>query len=88
MADVALAMMLVIGGGLMIRSFARLLAVDPGFTTDRAVVLNFSLNADRHPNYQLAYQQMLEAVRPVPGVTAAGRPRDAANSGLRALNCV
>lgn len=82
MAEVALAMMLVIGGGLMIRSFSRLLAVDPGFTTDRAVVLNFSLDPDRLPNYRQTYQEMLESVRRVPGVVAAGAMKDAPLRGV------
>jgi predicted permease len=85
-AEVGLAMILVIGGGLMIRSFQKLLAVDPGFDPDRTVVLNFSLNTERHENFRLVYQQMLESVRAVPGVLAAGSLKDAPFRGTGERN--
>jgi predicted permease len=85
-AEVALAMMLVVGGGLMIRSFIALLRVDPGFQPDRLLVLNFTLSSARHENYQLVYQQILERVRAVPGVIAAGVMKDAPFRGTGERN--
>jgi predicted permease len=85
-AEVALAMVLVIGGGLMTRSFLALLAVDPGFNPDRTIVLNFTLSTSRHENYRLVYQQMLDAVRRVPGVVAAGSMKDAPFRGTGERN--
>ena len=40
--------MLLIGAGLVLRSFSRLLAVDPGFTTGRVLTLDIALPADRY----------------------------------------
>ena len=76
-SEVALSMMLVIGGGLMVRSFLTLMRVDPGFRPENVVVLNYSVSPERHQNWQLVYQQMIERVREVPGVVAAGTIKDA-----------
>ncbi|MEA2693840.1 MAG: hypothetical protein QOJ16_3227 [Acidobacteriota bacterium] len=80
-AEVALAVMLVVGAGLMTRSFVRLLRVDTGFRPDHLLVMNFSINVDLHPKYTLYYQQVLEAVRKVPGVITAGAIKDAPFQG-------
>ncbi len=84
--EVALAMMLVVGGGLMTRSFVSLLRVDPGFRPDSLLVLNFTLSTSRHADYRQVYQQILEAVRAVPGVTAAGVMKDAPLRGTGERN--
>jgi putative ABC transport system permease protein len=74
--------MLLIGAALMLRSFAKLRAVDAGFRTDNvltmAVHLNFSTytNADHQLNREkvLAFHQALEErVRGLPGVLAMGQ---------------
>jgi len=80
-AEVALAMMLVVGGSVMTRSFLALLAVDPGFRADHALVFNFSFSTERNPNYQQQYAQVLERVRALPGVVAAGAMKDAPMRG-------
>lgn len=76
-AEVSLAMMLVVGGSVMTRSFLALLRVDPGFRADHALVVNFSFSTERNPNYQQQYAQVLERVRALPGVLAAGAMKDA-----------
>ncbi|MGE0353703.1 MAG: ADOP family duplicated permease [Gemmatimonadales bacterium] len=78
-AEVALAVMLVIGAGLMVRSFVALLKVDPGFQPDHLVAVNFTLSTSRHPRpeYIRVYQDMIQRVRAVPGVVAAGAIKDA-----------
>ncbi len=81
-AEVALAMMLVVGGGLMTRSFLALLNEDPGFRPENLLVLNFTLSTSRHENYQQVYQQILERARSVPGVVAAGVMKDAPFRGI------
>lgn len=81
-AEVALAMMLVVGGGVMTRSFMKLLAVDPGFRSDHALVLNYTLSTERHPQYTQVYQDILERVRAVPGVLAAASIKDAPLRGV------
>jgi predicted permease len=69
-AEVAMAMVLLAGSGLMIRSLAKLLAIDPGFDgrpvlTVRLTVPGGSLARDSLPSF---YVQLLERLRAVPGV--------------------
>ncbi len=78
-AEVALAMILVVGAGLMTRSFVKLMQVDLGFTPEHRIAFNYSISGDRHPTgpeMREAYRQILESVRKVPGVIAAGAVRD------------
>ena len=49
-AEVALAVILVIGAGLMARSFVALTDVDPGFTPQNLVAVQFTIESDRYPN--------------------------------------
>jgi predicted permease len=77
--EVALAVLLVIGAGLMTRSFVKLMQVDLGFAPDHRVALNFSISTSRHSageQMRDVYRQMLDRVRAVPGVIAAGAIRD------------
>jgi putative ABC transport system permease protein len=71
--EVALAMVLATGAGLLIRSFARLSAVQPGF--DAAHVLAMAINTSgRYQNDRELLdfkRQVLERVRAIPGVAAA-----------------
>ena len=77
-AEVAMAVILVIGAGLATKSFARLVSVDPGFRTDNALVARMSVGPGyATPEAQMGYYQtVLERVRAVPGVEAAGVIRD------------
>src|SRR5207237_5470064 len=47
-AEVALAVVLVTGAGLMARSFVALLDVDPGFRPEHVAAVSFSINKARH----------------------------------------
>jgi putative ABC transport system permease protein len=47
-AEIAFAVMLLIGAGLILRTFAGLLAVDPGFRSDNVMTINVSLPSDRY----------------------------------------
>jgi len=72
-AEVALSMMLLVGAGLLIRSFARLANVNPGF--DASHVLSMQLSVAGHFSDQRLAEfdkQMLDRVRALPGVEAAG----------------
>ncbi|HEV8446001.1 MAG TPA: ABC transporter permease [Gemmatimonadaceae bacterium] len=78
-AEVALAVVLVVGAGLMTRSFVKLLQVDLGFKRDHRVVVNYSISTARHSTaaeMRDTYREMLNRVRQVPGVIAAGAVRD------------
>ena len=68
--EVALAVVLVIGASLMAKSFARLVAVEPGFRAEDALVVMTSVRSQQH------YTSVLEAIRALPGVQAAGSIRD------------
>lgn len=74
-AEFALALMLVSGAGLMLRSFLNLQAVDPGFQPDHVLALRTELPS---PKYQdvarrnAFFEQVLARVQHLPGVTAAG----------------
>lgn len=73
-AQVALAMVLLVGAGLLLESFRRLRAVDPGM--DAAGVLTASVAlSPRYDSYEKQwafYDALLERVRALPGVIAAG----------------
>ena len=73
-SEVALATVLLIGAGLLIKSFAKLEDVDPGVRPDRVLTMRVVLPSRHHePEKRLAFvQQMLEGVRSVPGVKGAG----------------
>jgi len=74
-AEVALAIVLLVGAGLILRSFARLLAVDPGFRTDRVQTLDVRVPADRYQNPEAArvfYDRAFAAIAALPGVEEVG----------------
>ena len=81
-AEVALAVVLLVGAGLFIGSFAKLMRVDPGFDYSNVLVVDVGpqivggnyKEAMKHAHAYIG--QMLEAVQRVPGVERAG-----ANSG-------
>ena len=73
--EVALAMMLAVGAGLLIRSFQRLLSVDPGFDASRILSMQVDIAGyfrDSDSRYLEFVKGMLERVRALPGVEAAG----------------
>jgi putative ABC transport system permease protein len=74
----ALAFVLVIGAGLMIKSFRRLMEADPGFRTDHLLTLRIKLPADakdskyQEPRQQAAtFQRFLANVELLPGIQSA-----------------
>ena len=72
--EVALALLLMIGSGLLIRSFVRLSDVNPGVQTDNVITAAISL-PDSYagpPQITQFWQQFLEKVQSLPGVKAAG----------------
>ncbi|MBA3886275.1 MAG: ABC transporter permease [Acidobacteria bacterium] len=71
----ALALMLLVGAGLLIKSFARLQQVDAGFSTDRVLTARVTVPASRYPDAaarRVFWQRLDEQVSRIPGVTAAG----------------
>jgi putative ABC transport system permease protein len=73
-AEIALALVLVSGAGLMVQSVQRMLDVDVGMETENALVAQFSLPAGSYPGPQeqiLFYDRLLEQAGSLPGVEAA-----------------
>ncbi len=73
-AEVALALILLVGAGLMLKSLYRLLSVDPGFRPDRVLTMEMSLRTSQYekdPSVLNFWQQVLDRVRALPGVEAA-----------------
>ncbi len=74
-SEVALSLVLLIGAGLMIRSFWKLQNVDPGFDTSNALTMSVGLTPIRYsePHQQLAFlDRAIEQIRAVPGVVSVG----------------
>lgn len=88
-AEVALALVLVIGAGLMIRSFLRLQQVDPGFNANNLLMLSVSLPGVRYPEDGKAiafFEQAEERIKGLPGVVDVGSANVAALRGAAYTN--
>ena len=75
-AEVSLALILLVGAGLMMKSLYRLLAVDPGIRTERVLTMGMSLRTaqyNKDPAILNFWDQVLDRVRALPGVEAACR---------------
>jgi len=69
----ASALVLLIGAGLLIDSFVRLLRVPPGFDPDGAVIARTSMPAERYPKVEIGkamYRRALAEIGSLPGVEA------------------
>lgn len=77
-AEVALAIVLLVGAGLLLRSFDRLLSVDLGFQTEGVLTVDLSLPRARYEAPQAIefYRALQERVGALPGVSAAGLASD------------
>jgi predicted permease len=74
-AEIAIALVLLVGAGLMLRSFLALRAIDPGFDPRGVVTMEVSVAGTRQapPGRRAAlYRQLVERLSAAPGVTAAG----------------
>ena len=81
-AEIALALLLLVGAGLLMRSFARLTAVNPGFSSDRLLTISMSTSPAKYFEDQKRSQyleRVLEEVRRVPGVEDAAPSLSAAD---------
>lgn len=83
-AQTALAIVLLIGAGLLIKSFVRLHQVELGFTPADVITLNLSPPFNRFPKeYKMAnyYQQLLNSLNATPGVEAVAAMTSAPTAG-------
>ena len=88
--EIALSLLLLAGAGLMLRSFARLLAVNPGFVTDHVLTMNLFVSpakfteAAKRGRY---VDELLNEIRNVPGIQAAGSVHFLPMTGMMSGSC-
>ncbi len=83
-AEIALAVLLLIGSGLLLKSFLRLREVEPGFDPRHALTFHIHLSEARHPessDVATFYQELLRELEALPGVRAAGATSSLPMSG-------
>ncbi len=77
--QVALALVLLVGAGLLIRSFQRMLEVDPGFRPQHVITAAVTLPGSQYsygPQIRSFYTELLRRLQRLPGVEAAGLSTD------------
>jgi putative ABC transport system permease protein len=74
-AEVAFAVLLLVGAGLLVRSFRALLSENAGFVSDGVLAINVTVPETRYPNggdRARFYDRAIEALRAIPGVESVG----------------
>src|SRR5580692_10777382 len=74
-SELALCVMLLIGAGLLIRSFVYLQNVSPGFNPDKVLTLELTMSGPKYQDSQVGfatYRQLWNRLEGLPGVTASG----------------
>ena len=85
-SELALAFAVLVGAGLLTRSFARVTAVDPGFGVDHRLTVRVSLPLARYPaapQRMVFYSQLFDRLSGLPGVRAAGGVSELPLSDMR-----
>jgi putative ABC transport system permease protein len=78
-SQMALAIMLLIGAGLLVRSFARLIDQDPGFRPDRVLTMTVSLPLNAYPQGSQVrgfFEELLSRTSSLPGASNVGLSTD------------
>jgi predicted permease len=86
-AEVALSLMLLIGAGMMVKSFLHLMDVKLGYDTKQALTMRLSLSPTKYPGPQQVvsfYQQLLQRIAGLPGVQTAAAVNQLPLDGARA----
>lgn len=74
-AEVALACVLLVGGGLLLRAYNQLLQVHPGFRAENVLTFRVALPAVKYPgenDNRIFFQRLIERLQTIPGVQQAG----------------
>src|SRR5262249_27721370 len=74
-SEVALSLVLLIGAGLMAKSFRSLLNVNLGFEPKDVLTMRLTLSWTRYSQWTVFHQQLLQRVQALPGMRAAGVAR-------------
>ena len=83
--ETALALMLLVGAGLLIKSFAHLQDVNPGFSADNVLTAQLALPATRYPDpaaRRMFWTRLVERVSARSGVTAVGLTSNVPFNGM------
>jgi len=84
--QVALALVLLVGSGLMARSFAAMRSIDPGFDSENRLVFRVSLPSAEYPDAETSrvfHRALDERLRAIPGVSAAALASSLPLSGTK-----
>jgi predicted permease len=73
-AELALSVMLLVGASVLIRSFARLQSIDPGFDVSRTLTMRLSLPREKYPRERVGpfFEELSARLAALPGAQAAG----------------
>ena len=74
-SQIAIAALLLVGSGLLLRSFARVLAVDPGFHAENVLTMDISLPSSKYktdPQILGFFDNLIGGIRSLPGTLSAG----------------
>ncbi|HXW93388.1 MAG TPA: ABC transporter permease [Terriglobales bacterium] len=75
-SEIALALVLLAGAGLLLRSFSKLRAVNPGFRSDHLLTMRIGLSSVKYPPGSVKpvafYRELLTRIQALPGVESAG----------------
>lgn len=71
--EAALALMLLAGGGLLVNSFIRMNAVDPGFQPERMLTMRLTLARERYPQDRIEpfFRELVQRTSTLPGVASS-----------------
>jgi putative ABC transport system permease protein len=74
-AEIGLALMLLTGAGLLVRSFSKLMSVSPGFVAQYALAMDLSMSNSKYPDTSAKTefaQRTVDRISAIPGVDSAG----------------
>ncbi|SPF41370.1 Permease [Candidatus Sulfopaludibacter sp. SbA4] len=73
MAQIALSLLLVVGAGLMLSTFWKLISLDAGFESGHVLLVTADLSSGHYPRerWSAVYREMLDQLRAIPGVRSA-----------------
>jgi predicted permease len=73
MAQLALSLLVIVGAGLMLSTFWKLISLDAGFDRAHVLLVNVDLRAGKYPpeRWSAVYQEMLDQLRTIPGLHSA-----------------
>ncbi|HEX8559123.1 MAG TPA: ABC transporter permease [Pyrinomonadaceae bacterium] len=77
-SEVALSLVLLVGAGLLVKSFRQLLTTDPGYSPERVLAVTVALSTKRFADDEgraAYFREAVERIRQLPGVDSAGLTR-------------